>query len=546
MMADFNAGPLDWGGVSAAESTGGGRGVQAVLPDSRSYHGTGGNCMCRRSNGKQILAPDGNCIGRLTPRPARRDYIFQYQCKLGPLVRDREVYFDQIEAGAVTSVPLLEHVLDALGQGMMVIDRQHRVAAANGKISELFGRIGAPPLVGRPLDAVVSSVGSCRALREPALAGRRFGPERLAIGDTVQEVRGSDIPDVGYLIAFNDVTEHVRVEQAARKHEERVREILDHSPVGVNIVTTDGRRLYANRKIQEMFGYSAEELGRICAGTHYSDPATRDRILAQMKRQGAVENEEAEFVRKDGTPFWVLLSCRPFVYDGEECILSWLYEITDRIQLERKQIRSREELELQVLELRDREERMAQQAAELEKLAFRLTESEQRMAELANFDSLTGLPTSRLCLDRLELAMNYARREQTITAVFYVDLDGFKAVNDTYGHDAGDQVLKEVAQRMGRCFREVDTVARIGGDEFLVVLWGLGFRDAVVPLAERLLGCFEEEFVFPEGRARVGASIGIAFYNGASDTPDTLIKRADKAMYVAKKNGKNQYAIAED
>ncbi|WP_420405401.1 diguanylate cyclase [Nisaea sp.] len=452
---------------------------------------------------------------------------------------------DKIGAGILDKAPLLRSVLDAMGQGMLVVDRQLHVAAANDRIAELLGESGPLQLIGKPVDAVFSAVDSWSAIGETASAGARFGPERLAIGDTVQEVRGSSVPELGYLITFNDVTEHVRAEQAARNHERRVREILDHSPVGVNIISPEGRRLYSNRKIQEMFGYSAEELAEIHAVAHYRDPAVRDRLLEQMRRRGALENEEVEFVRKDGAQLWVLLSCRPFDYDGEECILSWLYEITDRIELERKQIRSREELEIQILELRDREDRMGQQAAELESLAIRLSESERKMAELANFDSLTGLPTSRLCLDRMQLAMAYAKREQTLTAVFYVDLDGFKAVNDTFGHDAGDQVLKEVASRMKRCFREVDTVARIGGDEFLVVLWGLGFRDAVVPLADRLLSCFEEAFVFPEGQASIGASIGIAFFNGASDTPDTLIKRADKAMYVAKKGGKNTYAISE-
>lgn len=452
---------------------------------------------------------------------------------------------DKIEAEAAKSVPLLESILNAVGQGMLVVDRQLQVIALNVKMETLLDLGESGSLLGRPLAEAIADIETLPDIRKAVDSGADIGPERLAVGATVQDIRGTAVPGVGYLITFSDVTEVVRAEQAASDNERRLREILDHSPVGVNIIGSDGRRRYSNRKIMEMCGRSAEELAETHAGAHYADPTLRDRLLEKMWQKGAVENEEVEFVRKDGTPFWVLLTCRPFNYDGEECILSWLYEITDRIDLERNQIRSREELEIQILELRDREDRMAQQAAELESLAIRLSESERKMAELANFDSLTGLPTSRLCQDRMQLAMAYARRDQTLTAVFYVDLDGFKAVNDTFGHDSGDLVLKEVAQRMTRCFREVDTVARIGGDEFLVVLWGLGFRDAVTPLAERLLGCFEEEFVFPEGSAKIGASIGIAFFNGATDTPDSLIKRADRAMYAAKKSGKNQFAISE-
>lgn len=452
----------------------------------------------------------------------------------------------QVEVGDVDCFPLLESILDAIGQGILVVDEELAVVAANRKFKELFAPDDAVPPAVPTLAGTISGIGCAAEIIEHVEVGRALGALCIPVGDTIQEVQGCAVPGTGYLLTFIDVTERARSEQARAEHERRVLEILEHSPIGVNIVGSDGRRRYSNRKIQEMCGYGVDELIGVKAASHYADPSVRERLMQEMTKTGAVENREVEFVRKDGTPFWVLLSCRPFVYDGEDCVLGWVYEITDRVELERKQIRSREELEIQILELRDREDRMADQAAELESLAIRLSESERRMAELANYDGLTGLPTSRLCMDRLLLATAFAKRQQTLTAVFYVDLDGFKVVNDTFGHDAGDVVLKEAARRMNSCFREVDTVARIGGDEFLVVLCGLGFREAAVPLADRLLNCFTERFEFPEGNATIGASVGIAFFNGASDTPESVIKRADKAMYVAKKSGKNRYVMSED
>ncbi|WP_193171052.1 diguanylate cyclase domain-containing protein [Nisaea nitritireducens] len=459
---------------------------------------------------------------------------------------------EKIDVDSASNIALTETILTSIDQAMLLFDAQHEVRAANSHFRNLFGPLlnGSP--VGQPIRVILDAIdgpgggntGWSASVTRAAANGDAVECQRIAAGDIVCEMRGLALQQTGYLLTFKDISEQARSEDVLVDEERYIHQILDDSPIGVNIVGPDGRRRYCNRKMHEMLGLSDSEFQNTHAGEHYAEPALRERIIERMRETGAVENEEAELVRSDGGHFWALVSCRPFSYHGEECVLGWVYEITDRMELERSQIRSREELEMQVLELRDREERMARQTAELETLATRLAESERKMAELANHDSLTGLPTLRLCHDRLQQAMAQAQRSQTLMAVFYVDLDGFKPVNDTYGHDAGDQVLKEAANRMRGCFREVDTVSRIGGDEFLVLLTGLGFRDVVVPLAERLLNSFSDEFSFEEGGTNIGASVGIAFFNGASDTSETLIKRADKAMYDAKKNGKNRYALA--
>lgn len=459
---------------------------------------------------------------------------------------------EKIDVDRASDIALVETILTSIDQAMLLFDAQHKVRVANSRFTKLFGRLlnGSP--VGQPVGPLLAEIGGPDACNSgwpdsvirAAGNGDALECQRIVAGDVVCEMRGLPLDRAGYLLIFKEVSERFLSEEALLDQERHIHQILDDSPVGVNIVGQDGLRRYSNRRMREMLGLSDIEIRHIHAGKHYADPDLRDRMIDRMAESGAIENEEVELVRRDGSHFWALVTCRSFTYHGEECVLGWVYEITDRVELEKSQIRSREELEIQVLELRDREERMARQTAELETLATRLAESEKKMAELANHDSLTGLPTLRLCHDRLLQAMAQAQRSQTLMAVFYVDLDGFKPVNDTYGHDAGDQVLKEAAHRMRGCFREVDTVSRIGGDEFLILLIGLGFRDVVVPLADRLLNSFADLFEFDEGSTNIGASVGIAFFNGASDTPESLIKRADKAMYDAKKNGKNRYSFA--
>lgn len=168
--------------------------------------------------------------------------------------------------------------------------------------------------------------------------------------------------------------------------------------------------------------------------------------------------------------------------------------------------------------------------------------AEERMYHMATHDGLTDLPNLRLAMDRLSMALSEARRRKTLVAVMFIDLDGFKAVNDTLGHDAGDQVLKQVARRLLSCVRETDTVSRVGGDEFLVVATGLHTPENAERMAEKILQLVSQQVI---GRQPViSASIGIAFYPHHGEDKDQLIKLADEAMYQIKKSGKNGYIVA--
>lgn len=162
---------------------------------------------------------------------------------------------------------------------------------------------------------------------------------------------------------------------------------------------------------------------------------------------------------------------------------------------------------------------------------------------LAHFDQLTGLPNRTLLLDRLNQAISVSNRASRAISLLFIDLDGFKPVNDTYGHGIGDRLLKEVAERLLSCLREGDTAARIGGDEFVVILLESDI-DRAITVAHRILGTLRVPYEFGKKTiSSISGSIGIAEYPNHADELDTLLTAADNAMYVAKKSGKDRFAV---
>ena len=166
--------------------------------------------------------------------------------------------------------------------------------------------------------------------------------------------------------------------------------------------------------------------------------------------------------------------------------------------------------------------------------------SEERIKHVAHHDSLTGLPNRLLFNDRLEQAIRHAERDSREFALLYLDLDRFKPVNDTLGHAAGDELLKSVAARIRRQVRESDTVARIGGDEFTVILADIGSREDAQSVAGKIVGALAAPFKLDRRtrRIEIGASIGIAVFPKDARDADGLVKVADSAMYQAKQKKK--------
>ncbi|HVU74968.1 MAG TPA: GGDEF domain-containing response regulator [Mycobacteriales bacterium] len=171
---------------------------------------------------------------------------------------------------------------------------------------------------------------------------------------------------------------------------------------------------------------------------------------------------------------------------------------------------------------------------------------EWQLAHQALHDSLTGLPNRALLLERLRLALGRIERTQATVAVFFIDLDRFKVVNDSLGHNVGDELLVAVADRLGALVRRADTVARFGGDEFIVLVENLADADEAIRVAEHLLSIFEKPFACRDGEHWLGASVGVATARTSQVAAESLLTDADAAMYRAKEGGKGRYELFDD
>lgn len=172
----------------------------------------------------------------------------------------------------------------------------------------------------------------------------------------------------------------------------------------------------------------------------------------------------------------------------------------------------------------------------------KLQDSEKELKVYAYFDKLTGLRNRVSLYDKMDDMIRQGKRQNILNAVVFMDLDGFKIINDTYGHDAGDYILVTVSQRMLKLLRESDTIARIGGDEFVMLLTNLSDKSKVNSIMDKLISILEEPILFKEIELNISLSAGITFYtNDKSLDSDELIRRADSAMYQAKDIGNGKY-----
>lgn len=181
------------------------------------------------------------------------------------------------------------------------------------------------------------------------------------------------------------------------------------------------------------------------------------------------------------------------------------------------------------------------------RLLYKQLETYSRALEsMALHDSLTGLPNRRLLMERLALTIAHASRNRHAMAVLFLDLDGFKQVNDTLGHDAGDALLGLVADRLMTTVRQEDTVARLGGDEFVVGVWELTHAGQADTVASKLIQAVSQPYLIHGQSVNITISAGVSLYPAHGEDGETLIKSADRALYAAKRSGKNTFCIASD
>lgn len=339
--------------------------------------------------------------------------------------------------------------------------------------------------------------------------------------------------------------EHQRTEQELRLRDRAIAA----SSNGITISDPnqpDNPIIYLNRSFELMTGYAAEEvLGRNCRFLQGSD---RDQPALDELRTALREGRDCVVLlrnyRKDGALFYNELRLSP-VYDEQGRLVNFVgvqNDVTKRKQAEEALERAHAELEDKV---RQRTARLAEANAELQREIAERQELEKQLTHQAFHDPLTGLPNRTLFLDRLDLALDRAGRRKGKVAVLFMDLDNFKLINDSLGHEAGDEVLLAVAERLENSMQAEETVARFGGDEFTILLEDVAGASGAARVAERIEDALRAPFVL-RGRERfITTSVGIAFGGRGEEKPGELLRNADLAMYQAKAKGKNRHAVFE-
>jgi len=388
----------------------------------------------------------------------------------------------------------LRALTESAGEGILVC-RQGRCLFANARMRHMLGIV---PSELATLDAHALLVGpeSDTASRYETIivaAGGRSLPVEVSVARTVWEGDNAD------LFSVRDVSERRNAEAQMRKLSRAVEATAD----AVMITDANGVIEYVNPSVERMTGYGrAELLGQtprvVMSGKHGGQ--FFEKLWAAVS-QGKVFSDVFVNKRKDGTLYYQEQSIAP-VRDASGQIVNY------------------------VATGRDISERMM---------------AHERLQYLAHHDLLTGLPNRVLFLDRLEQGLARARWHSRLVAVLFLDLDGFKHINDSLGHDIGDRLLVEVAQRLRGCVREGDTVARFGGDEFVLLLDDVATDVDISALAEKTLVSMRQPLVFSGHDLHLSASIGVSFYPNDGDDVLTMLKNADIAMYRAKESGKNNF-----
>ena len=406
-----------------------------------------------------------------------------------------------------------EQIISAMPSGVMAIEADGRVRTVNQAMLTMLGCGGTP--AGHAGHSAYAALVPDLLLREgieQALAQPAYHGEQAVTlaGETQRRhlrcqlsrtlLDGADL----LLLIAEDITVPMQAKAALRDSEERFRSAFGQAAVGLAQVAADGRWLRVNRKLLDIVGYTEAELMRLRLSDIVSPEdwqLDREMLRALLAGEQPTSTREKRYIRKDGRSVWVKATVAAMqAGDGEPGVVAVIEDISQRKQFEGE------------------------------------------LLHLANHDPLTGLANRSLLLDRLDQAIAAARRNARAVAVLFLDLDRFKTVNDSLGHDAGDRVIVEVGRRLLRAVRDVDTVARMGGDEFVVLLAELPDGGAgAAALAQKLLDALFQPMLIHGHELAPAGSIGISLYPQDGADGKTLLKNADAAMYRAKEHGRNNF-----
>ena len=422
----------------------------------------------------------------------------------------------------VESERRLAVTLDSIGDGLIATDLDGRVTLMNPVAERLTGW-SREEAIGQPIETVfvirhaesdrpvaipirrVLSEGTVIGLANHTVLTDRQG-QRHHVADSAAPIRHEDGSLVGVVLVFHDMSAEYELREALAESEQHFRTLADNGQALIWTADMKGRRDYVNRPWLTFTGLPRDE----ALGDHWHRAVHPDdlpglrQVLAAAYRRRVSFTREYRLRHRSGEYRWLLAKGTPrFNSRGE--FVGFMGQCIDVTA--------------------DKET-----AAQLERLAYH--------------DGLTDLPNRALLLDRVDQAIRQRKRHGGVGALFFVDLDEFKQINDLYGHARGDQVLMEVARRLTGLVRDTDTVARLGGDEFLVLVPEMAghvddARRSALALANKLRHAMEQPFEFGEFRHLATASVGLTLFAGKVDNAEALVREADIAMYQAKRAGRN-------
>ncbi|PYQ31873.1 MAG: diguanylate cyclase [Acidobacteria bacterium] len=445
----------------------------------------------------------------LSIAPVLRDGQSAGAVIIGRDIRDRK----RAEREVLQAVTLLQSTLDSTADGILVIGGEGQVVSYNQRFVEMW-RISQDVMesgddrqvtraIAEQLTEPQEFVRAMRTLAGQPQAesfdllelkdGRRF--ERYSIVRHVENV--SDVR----VWSFRDVTARFVAEAALRESEIRYRLLFEQNAAGVCVSRLSGEIIDCNATFAAQLGYRRDQL----IGEQMSRLFVRSEESLELRMMltniGSLNSVEVEMRRADGTSLWVL---KNLVLVGDN--LTGVVHAT-------------------VVDISDRKR------------------AEEQIEFHAYHDVLTHLPNRKLFTDRLRHALTHAKRAGKSLAVMFIDLDHFKTINDTLGHTAGDELLLEMAKRLGECVREDDTVARLGGDEFTIILADLRQPEDALGVAQKILDAVQQPVSVGATPVVSSASIGIALYPVDGTDAESLLRNADSAMYRAKEAGRNTYQL---
>lgn len=451
-----------------------------------------------RMDGKTIFCEVAATVikyrGRTSILTIIRDVSERYRIE-EELIRQRG-YFQQ----------LFENSPDAI----IMVDNSDRIIAANPSFLEFFG-YSEDEVKGRPINSLIVPrhlEEEADSISNTALNGKVAKKEtvRMRKDGSLVEVSIIGYPifinseQVGIYGIYSDISKRKQAERDLHESEERYRKLIEYLPEAI-LVHVEGKVVLANEAAAKLLGAPGAEdlLGMEFLDIIHPDymEITRIRLRMVLENRKDIPMREQKIIRCDGSFLEVEMSATWFSYKGQDAVLSIIRDITER------------------------------------------KKAEETINRLAYYDILTGLPNRVLFKDRFMLELAHAQRNKQMLAVLFLDLDRFKNVNDTLGHRIGDDLLGEVASRLKNTLRKVDTISRMGGDEFIILLPEVSKEEDIRVITKKILSALQKPFLVNGNLLYLTTSIGVSTYPKDGEDMDTLIKNADAAMYKAKGMGGN-------